>query len=106
MTWVPESCALPTAERPLRTAEFDRLFATAVRRVDRIGAERVALELRPEPAVAAAAADLIVRETACCEFFTFALVATAGQVRLDVSAAGHTELLAALAARADALAQA
>lgn len=26
-TWVPQSCTLPTAERPLRIAEFDTPFA-------------------------------------------------------------------------------
>ena len=28
VTWVPESCKLPTVEQPLRVAEFDALFAT------------------------------------------------------------------------------
>jgi hypothetical protein len=26
--WVPEACTLPTAERPVRRAEFDNLFTT------------------------------------------------------------------------------
>lgn len=30
---VPAACTLPTAERPLRLAEFEELFATAVRGV-------------------------------------------------------------------------
>ena len=34
-----DACTLPTAERPLRLAEFDELFATAVRRVERRGDE-------------------------------------------------------------------
>jgi hypothetical protein len=33
---VPDACTLPTAEQPLRLAEFDELFATAVRRVDTV----------------------------------------------------------------------
>ena len=34
LDWAPEACSLPTAERPLRVAEFDELF-TAVLRFDR-----------------------------------------------------------------------
>ncbi|MEV4838269.1 hypothetical protein AB0K05_27425 [Nonomuraea sp. NPDC049486] len=33
--WVPSACTLPTAEQPLRVAEFDALFADAVRAVAR-----------------------------------------------------------------------
>ena len=36
MAWVPEACTLPTVEQPLRVAEFDELFATAVRPVERV----------------------------------------------------------------------
>lgn len=36
MTWVPQSCTLPTVEQPLRVAEFDALFATAVRSAERL----------------------------------------------------------------------
>ena len=99
--WVPASCTLPTVEQPLREAEFDALFADAVERVERPGPERVSLTLRPAPEVAARAADLAVRETGCCSFFTFSVIATAGELRLDVAvAAGHADVLDALAARA------
>jgi DNA-binding transcriptional MerR regulator len=67
--WVPQACTLPTAERPLRLAEFDDLFAAGVRSVDRIDRARVRLELEPEPGAAARAADLVMRETRCCGFF-------------------------------------
>jgi hypothetical protein len=40
MTWAPAECALPSVERPLRAAEFDELFETALREV-----------ARPEPTV-------------------------------------------------------
>jgi hypothetical protein len=33
---VPQACTLPTVEQPLRVAEFDGLFATALRGVDRV----------------------------------------------------------------------
>jgi hypothetical protein len=104
-SWAPRSCALPTAEQPLRVAEFDDLFASAVRRVERPGPGRVRLELEPTPQVAAAAAGLAVRETDCCSFFTFTLSATGGDLLLDVTVPpAHVGVLEALAARAAALA--
>ena len=68
-TWVPESCTLPTAEQPLRVAEFDELFAGAVGPPRRVAPERleVVLPAEAEPV----ARDLVARETACCSFFTF-----------------------------------
>jgi len=99
--WAPEACTLPTVERPLRLAEFDGLFATAVRAVDRVDGVRLRLDLVPEPGVAARAADLVVRETACCSFFTFALVATGAALALEVAVPpAHVEVLDALAERA------
>jgi hypothetical protein len=100
--WVPSACTLPTAERPIRVAEFDDLFASAVeaRRIDR---QRLRLVLRPEPAVAARAAELAVRETGCCSFFTFTLSATCGGLTLEVTVPpAHAGVLDALAARASA----
>jgi hypothetical protein len=81
----PEACTLPTAERPLRVAEFDRLFATAAGAVERLGPQAARIMLPPRPELAAEAADLVVRETQCCSFFTFALTATGGRLHLDVS---------------------
>lgn len=103
--WVPQACTLPPAQQPLRLAEFDDLFATAVRSVARVDARRLRLELAPQAAVAARAADLAVRETGCCSFFTFTLAATGGQVWLEVSVPdGQVEVLDALAAAATATA--
>jgi hypothetical protein len=34
--WAPSACTLPTAEQPLRRAEFDQLFAEHLRGVDRV----------------------------------------------------------------------
>jgi hypothetical protein len=102
-SWVSQSCTLPTAERPLRAAEFDTLFAEAVRRVEHPSSERVVLELEPTAEVAVRVADLAVREIGCCSFFTFALTATAGTLRLDVSVVrGQVQVLDALATRAAA----
>jgi len=100
--WVPTSCTLPTAERPLRVAEFDELFGTATESVSRT-AEGVRLVLRPEPEVAARSAELATRETGCCSFFAFTLTVAAGTLVLDVTAGpAHREVLDALAERATA----
>lgn len=68
---MPEACTLPTAEQPLRVAEFDALLGRAVRPPRRVAPARLEV-LLPEDAVATAR-DLVARETACCSFFTFTL---------------------------------
>jgi hypothetical protein len=104
LDWVPQACTLPMAERPLRVAAFDGLFADAVRGVDRIAADRLHLELRPEPAVAGRAAELAAAETGCCSFFTFILTVTGGSAGLDIVVpAAQTAVLDALAKRASSL---
>ncbi|MGC5377629.1 MerR family transcriptional regulator [Micromonospora sp. DT68] len=70
-TWVPESCRLPTVERPVRLAEFDRFFAEAVRRLDRPSARHLRLHLTGTAEAEHTARDLSARESACCSFFTF-----------------------------------
>lgn len=100
-SWAPRSCTLPTAEQPLRVAEFDELFSRFVRRVERVEPGRVRLELEPAAEVAARAADLVVRETACCSFFTFTLTATGGALVLEISVpGGQVAVLDALTTRA------
>ena len=42
---VPDACTLPTVDRPLRLAEFDDLFATAVRDVTAVTQTRARLRL-------------------------------------------------------------
>jgi hypothetical protein len=104
--WAAHSCTLPTVERPLREAEFDELFARALLRIDRPEWNQVSLELEPSAEVASRAADLMVRETACCSFFTFTLTAIGGALRLDVSVPrGQIEVLDGLAARAGTVAE-
>lgn len=100
-TWVPTACTLPTAEQPLRLAEFDALFAADVTDVQQSSSDTALLTLRPDPSVAARAADLAVRETACCSFFEFTLTATGGQLTLQIrTPAAQIEVLDALADRA------
>lgn len=102
-SWIPAACTLPSPQQPFRLAEFDELFATAVRAAYQLEESRGRLELDPEPALAARAADLAVRETDCCSFFTFTLTAGGGQLLLDVRVPpAHADVLAALVARAAA----
>ncbi|GIG59765.1 hypothetical protein Lfu02_41370 [Longispora fulva] len=102
-SWAPESCTLPTAARPLRVAEFDALFAASVRTVERTATNSLRLALVADPQVAATAAGLVTRETACCSFFTFTLTATGGALVLDVTVDGvHEAVLDALEASARA----
>jgi hypothetical protein len=104
---VPDACTLPTAERPLRLAEFDDLF-TSVRRVDPIGATHARLHLTGPAGLAARVRDLAARETECCSFFTFtttgALAADGEAVVLDIEVpAAHADVLASLTQRASAV---
>ena len=95
--WAPQACTLPTAERPVRAAEFDELFATALR-----GQQRLAptvLRWRLDPAAEPAARDLAERETGCCSFFTFTFTRDGNAVQVDV------EVPLASAGVLDALAQ-
>lgn len=102
-TWVPQACTLPTAEQPLRVAEFDALFAETVTGVERMAPDRVRLDLRAEPGVAGRAAELAAAETGCCSFFTFAVTASGGALSLEVRVPGqYIEVVDALAARASA----
>jgi hypothetical protein len=99
--WAPQACTLPAAERPVRAAEFDELFATALR-----GQQRLAptvLRWRLDPAAEPAARDLVSRESGCCSFitFTFARAGDALQVDVEVPAAS-AGVLDALAERAAA----
>jgi hypothetical protein len=105
--WAAAGCTLPTAERPLRAAEFDELFAAAVRGIDRAGPTRLRLDLRPSRPLAARAAGLMLAETECCSFFTFALTAAGDRLTLDVTVPGsHAGVLDGLAARVAAVSDA
>lgn len=102
-TWVPDSCTLPSARRPLRLAEFDDLFTTALREQQRLSPTH--LRWRLDPTAEATVRDLTDRESSCCAFFTFTIAtnADADALRLDVQvSAAHVEVLDALAQRAAA----
>ncbi len=71
----PDACTLPTAEGPLRLAEFDTLYATAVHRIER-GDRTVRMHLTGPDGLAAHVRDLTARESECCSFFAFTLEGT------------------------------
>ncbi|GAA4722420.1 hypothetical protein [Phytohabitans rumicis] len=105
---VPDACTLPTAEQPLRLAEFDELFATAVRRVEPIAADHVRMSLTGPTGLAEKVRDLTARESECCSFFAFTITpqpATDGEaLALDISVpAVYTDVLDSLAQRAAAV---
>jgi hypothetical protein len=102
MTWAPSECTLPTAERPLRVAEFHQLFATALRALARLGPMHLRLTLDGAVQVEATVRDLIARENACCSFFAFTLTRTADQqLQLDIQVPeNRTDVLDGIAARA------
>jgi hypothetical protein len=103
---VPDACALPTAEQPFRIAEFEALFARAVRSVDRLTDRRVRMQLAGEAGLEATVRDLTARESACCGFFGFTVTpaetSTGEAVTLDVEVpANYVEVLDGLARLAE-----
>jgi hypothetical protein len=99
LDWIPAACALPTAEQPLRVAEFDDLFATSVRAVDRVGPTVLRLSL--DPASQEQAGELTARESNCCPFFGFDFTAGEDTVTLQITVPPiHAGILDAVAARA------
>ncbi|MDP9792855.1 hypothetical protein J2S43_001367 [Catenuloplanes nepalensis] len=97
--WVPEACTLPTADRPLRLAEFDDLFTAALRGQSRASATTLHWDL--DPATETKVRDLACRETGCCSFFAFTIRPGAGSLRVAVRVpAAHVAVLDALERRA------
>jgi len=102
---VPDACTLPTVEQPVRLAEFDELFATAVREVDQVDPTHARLRLTGPAGLAAAVRDLTARETECCSFFVFTVAAepseTGEAVALDIKVPQpYAQVLASLTGRA------
>src|SRR5689334_22007573 len=84
-TWAPtDACTLPTAERPLRMAEFDALFATSLRSVDRTDDTRARLLLAGDATLTDRTQRLADAEASCCSFFTFGVTDVGtGEVAFD-----------------------
>src|SRR5262249_15964555 len=95
--WAPDGCTLPTAERPLRVAEFDDLFAFVVR-AERRQPQRLDLVLRR--IVESHARDRARRESQCCCFFTFEFEPSGADIVMHIGVPPeHVEVLDALQAR-------
>lgn len=109
VSWVPvDACTLSTKEQPLRVAEFDALFAGALRGLERRGPGWLRLVLTGAPQVEAAARELLVRESNCCSFFDFRLTPAngdrAGELLLDVRVRdSRVEVLDGIARQAKAV---
>jgi hypothetical protein len=100
LDWVPESCTLPTTERPLRVAEWDALFTARLRSASRPELLCLRLDLGADTSVKDQVRDLAAREGGCCSFFTFTVTA-ADSLLLDISVdETHLPVLDALASRA------
>jgi hypothetical protein len=107
--WVaPDACTLPTAEQPLRVAEFDDLFGRYLVRVERPEATRGVLVLSGPEGLQVTVRELADREASCCSFFGFTVTQLpAGEsgtvgVRLDVEVPpARVEVLSALLERAE-----
>ncbi len=106
MTWVPDSCTLPTEQVPLRVAEFNDLFAQALRSLRRLEPTRLRLALADTTQIRTTVADLVAQETACCSFFDFTLThGHDGGLWVDVRVpAGREAVLDGLARQATAAA--
>lgn len=105
MTWVPQSCTLPSAEQPLRVAEFDALFSERLVGTCRSDRLRLELVLTGGEGVEETVRDLVARESGCCSFFTFTVRPGPEEIRLDVVVEGtHEAVLDALEERATAAA--
>lgn len=91
----PAACTLPTAAQPPRVAEFTALFATALRRQERVDARHLRMTLAGDDGLTDAVRDLAARETDCCSFFAFTITpGTDGVVILDIAVpAAHTAVL-------------
>ncbi|MXM65886.1 hypothetical protein GR925_21140 [Streptomyces sp. HUCO-GS316] len=105
LDWVPQSCTLPTEERPLRVAAWDGLLTDRLRRVSRPEPLRLRLDLGSDTGIEARVRDLVGRESGCCAFFDFTVAVDSGAVLLDVAVEQvHAPVLASLAARAGRIA--
>ncbi|MFJ1756999.1 hypothetical protein [Kitasatospora sp. NPDC088134] len=71
--WIPAACTLPTEERPLRTAEWDTLFAERVARVWRPQSLLLRLELRGGDGTEERVRDPAERAGGRCSFVAVAV---------------------------------
>ncbi|AJE81604.1 hypothetical protein ACWDF1_29210 [Streptomyces coelicoflavus] len=103
LAWVPQSCTLPSEERPLRVAKWDGLFAERLTSQLRPEPLRLRLALAAGPGVEDRVRDLAERESGCCSFFTFTTTVGEDMIALDIVVDhAHEAVLNALATRTSA----
>lgn len=102
-SWVPDTCTLPTRERPLRVAEFNDLFTRSLLDQQWLDSGQLRLVFDGSAQTEAAVRDLTARESACCSFFVFTLDQDAGRLVLDIAVPpGQEPVLHGLARQAAA----
>lgn len=96
------ACTLPTAERPLRLAEFDDLFTTALQSIERSADTHARLLLTGDDTLPARIQLLADAESSCCSFFTLDVSTLEdGLVALDIIVPDkQADVLIALVGRA------
>jgi hypothetical protein len=90
---LPDACTLPAAALPARLAEFDAVFATALREVEVVTPTHTRFRLGAAPDLPA----LLDRERECCAFFDFTVAPGYLDVRVPPA---YAQVLAELTARA------
>jgi hypothetical protein len=96
-----EACTLPTADRPLRVADFDAVFTSFLSRVEHPSPTHGRLVMTAGDGVADRVRRLAEAESACCSFFTFTVTSRRGEVVLDVKVPrAYADVLTGLVARA------
>lgn len=103
LQWIPDTCTLPTVDRPLRVAAIDQFVIDSVLSIDQV--DPTTLRLIIDGAAIDRARDLAAQETVCCTFFDFTMTPLAdGTATMQVSApAAQLPVLEALAARMSAI---
>ncbi|MDQ2708589.1 MAG: hypothetical protein M3Z25_13540 [Actinomycetota bacterium] len=92
---IPSCCTLPSAQRPVRLAEFEVLFAHAVS-AQHLNAQHLRVSFADT--TEATVRDLAARESSCCSFFEFTVTSADDRVLFDVDVpAPRCEVLDGLA---------
>ena len=95
------ACTLPSADRPLRVADFDALFAAHLVRAERTDLTAARLVMAGGPGVADRVQRLADAESSCCAFFDFTVADEGDEVVLGVRVPPtYADVLAGLVARA------
>lgn len=97
------ACTLPTAERPLRLAEFDDLFESSLRSLEQTDDTHARLLLAGGSGLAVRTQRLADAESSCCSFFTFTVTTLEEDgVMFDIEVPeAYADVLAGLVARAE-----